>query len=235
MSEILLDYRNVSINHSEVTVLKNLTQQISVGELVYLTGKVGSGKSSFLKSIYADVEVSAGNAMVLNYDIRKIKRKEIPYLRRELGIIFQDFKLLTDRSVDENLDFVLRATEMSDKKERKERIANVLAYVGMDNKGYKMPHELSGGEQQRVVIARALLNDPKMILADEPTGNLDAETGKDIMTLLHKISREKTAVVMATHNMKWLQMFEGRVLHFNNMEVNEISATEAVTTKNEEL
>lgn len=234
MSEILLDYKNVSINHSEVTVLKNLTQQIRVGELVYLTGKVGSGKSSFLKSIYADVEISAGSAMVLNYDIRKIKRKEIPYLRRELGIIFQDFKLLTDRSIEKNLDFVLKATEVSDKNERKERIANVLAYVGLDNKGYKMPHELSGGEQQRVVIARALLNDPKMILADEPTGNLDAETGKDIMTLLHKISREKTAVVMATHNMRWLQMFEGRVLHFNNMEVNEISANEVVTTKNEE-
>ncbi len=234
MSEILLDYKNVSINHSEVTVLKNLTQQIRVGELVYLTGKVGSGKSSFLKSIYADAEISTGSAMVLNYDIRKIKRKEIPYLRRELGIIFQDFKLLTDRSVEKNLDFVLKATEVSDKNERKERIANVLAYVGMDNKGYKMPHELSGGEQQRVVIARALLNDPKMILADEPTGNLDAETGKDIMTLLHKISREKTAVVMATHNMRWLQMFEGRVLHFNNMEVNEISANEVVTTKNEE-
>lgn len=234
MSEILLDYKNVSINHSEVTVLKNLTQQIRVGELVYLTGKVGSGKSSFLKSIYADAEISAGSSMVLNYDIRKIKRKEIPYLRRELGIIFQDFKLLTDRSVEKNLDFVLKATEVSDKNERKERIANVLAYVGMDNKGYKMPHELSGGEQQRVVIARALLNDPKMILADEPTGNLDAETGKDIMTLLHKISREKTAVVMATHNMRWLQMFEGRVLHFNNMEVNEISANEVVTTKNEE-
>jgi cell division transport system ATP-binding protein len=234
VSEILLDYKNVSINHSEVTVLKNLTQQIRVGELVYLTGKVGSGKSSFLKSIYADAEISTGSAMVLNYDIRKIKRKEIPYLRRELGIIFQDFKLLTDRSVEKNLDFVLKATEVSDKNERKERIANVLAYVGMDNKGYKMPHELSGGEQQRVVIARALLNDPKMILADEPTGNLDAETGKDIMTLLHKISREKTAVVMATHNMRWLQMFEGRVLHFNNMEVNEISANEVVTTKNEE-
>lgn len=234
MSEILLDYKNVSINHSEVTVLKNLTQQIRVGELVYLTGKVGSGKSSFLKSIYADVEVSAGSATVLNYDIRKIKRKEIPYLRRELGIIFQDFKLLTDRSVEKNLDFVLRATEVSDKSERKERIANVLAYVGMDNKGYKMPHELSGGEQQRIVIARALLNDPKMILADEPTGNLDAETGKDIMTLLHKISLEKTAVVMATHNMKWPQIFEGRVLKFNEMEVNEISVVEAVTTKNEE-
>lgn len=234
MSEILLDYKNVSINHSEVTVLKNLTQQIRVGELVYLTGKVGSGKSSFLKSIYADVEVSAGSATVLNYDIRKIKRKEIPYLRRELGIIFQDFKLLTDRSVEKNLDFVLRATEVSDKSERKERIANVLAYVGMDNKGYKMPHELSGGEQQRIVIARALLNDPKMILADEPTGNLDAETGKDIMTLLHKISLEKTAVVMATHNMKWPQNFEGRVLKFNEMEVNEISVAEAVTTKNEE-
>ncbi len=214
-------------------MLKNLTQQIRVGELVYLTGKVGSGKSSFLKSIYADVEVSAGSAMVLNYDIRKIKRKDIPYLRRELGIIFQDFKLLTDRSVEKNLDFVLRATEVSDKSERKERIANVLAYVGMDNKGYKMPHELSGGEQQRVVIARALLNDPKMILADEPTGNLDRETGKDIMTLLHKISREKTAVVMATHNMRWLEMFEGRVLHFNNMEVKEVSVNEVVTTQNE--
>ncbi|MCQ2189765.1 MAG: ATP-binding cassette domain-containing protein [Paludibacteraceae bacterium] len=216
-----------------MTVLKNLTQQISVGELVYLTGKVGSGKSSFLKSIYADVEISAGSATVLNYDIRKIKRKEIPYLRRELGIIFQDFKLLTDRSVDANLDFVLKATEMSDKSERKERIANVLAYVGMDNKGYKMPHELSGGEQQRVVIARALLNDPKLILADEPTGNLDRETGKEIMTLLHKISLEKTAVVMATHNMRWLEMFEGRVLHFNNMEVNEMSAKEVVTTQND--
>ena len=203
MSEILLDYKNVSINHSEVTVLKNLTQQIRVGELVYLTGKVGSGKSSFLKSIYADAEISAGSAMVLNYDIRKIKRKEIPYLRRELGIIFQDFKLLTDRSVEKNLDFVLKATEVSDKNERKERIANVLAYVGMDNKGYKMPHELSGGEQQRVVIARALLNDPKMILADEPTGNLDAQSSREIMELFAKLNKEKgLTILQVTHSEK---------------------------------
>ena len=231
---MLIELENIDIVNDGNLILSDVNLSVDKGEFVYLVGKVGSGKSSFLKSIYADAEISAGSAMVLNYDIRKIKRKEIPYLRRELGIIFQDFKLLTDRSVEKNLDFVLKATEVSDKNERKERIANVLAYVGMDNKGYKMPHELSGGEQQRVVIARALLNDPKMILADEPTGNLDAETGKDIMTLLHKISREKTAVVMATHNMRWLQMFEGRVLHFNNMEVNEISANEVVTTKNEE-
>ena len=223
----MLDYKNVSINHSEVTVLKNLTQQIRVGELVYLTGKVGSGKSSFLKSIYADAEISAGSAMVLNYDIRKIKRKEIPYLRRELGIIFQDFKLLTDRSVEKNLDFVLKATEVSDKNERKERIANVLAYVGMDNKGYKMPHELSGGEQQRIVIARAILNHPALLLADEPTGNLDNETGKYIMQLLHRICHEeKTAVLMITHNEQWLTMFPGREFNCKNKKITEKIKTE---------
>lgn len=225
--ELLINYNRVAVNQMELTVIKNVNLEIYSGELLYLVGRVGSGKSTFLKSVYGECEIVAGDATVIGYNLLKIKDKEMPYLRRQLGIIFQDFKLLTDRNVEANLDFVLRATDNKSSNDRKKRIEEVLKYVGMSNKGYKMPHELSGGEQQRIVIARALLNKPKVILADEPTGNLDPDTGKEIMTLLHKISQEGTAVIVATHNMRWPKLFDGRVLKFDSMQVEEVSSFEA--------
>ena len=170
-----------------------------------------AGKSSLLKTFYAELGIQSGDATVLDYDMRKLKRKHIPALRRKLGIVFQDFQLLIDRTVTENLDFVLRATGWKDKQARKNRIEEVLEMVGMSTKGYKMPHQLSGGEQQRIVIARAILNDPKIILADEPTGNLDAETGRHIVELLRDISSRGTAVVMTTHNLQLLHEYPGIV------------------------
>ncbi len=224
--ELLINYNRVAVNQMELTVIKNVNLDIYSGELIYLVGKVGSGKSTFLKSVYGECEIVAGDATVMGYNLLKMKDKELPYLRRQLGIIFQDFKLLTDRNVEANLDFVLRATDNKSASDRKKRIEEVLKYVGMGNKGYKMPHELSGGEQQRIVIARALLNRPKLILADEPTGNLDPETGKEIMSLLHQISQEGTAVVIATHNMRWPKMFEGRIMKFESMQVEEVASFE---------
>lgn len=182
------------------------------GEFVYLIGRVGSGKSTLLKSIYADLSISDGSAKFDKYDLKTLKRKEIPYLRRELGIIFQDFQLLTDRSAEKNLEFVLKATGWKDKQKIKDRIHEVLNQVGLESKGYKMPHELSGGEQQRVVISRALLNNPKMILADEPTGNLDPYTGEQIISLLREISNAGTAVLMSTHNYPLVQKYPARII-----------------------
>ena len=173
----LIDYKNVEILRRDYLVLKDVSFQVGEGELVYIVGKVGSGKSSLLKTMYADVPIVSGEAEVLGYDLINLKRRQVPALRRRIGVVFQDFQLLTDRSVEDNLDFVLRATGMNSREERAERIRAVLDTVGMTNKAYKMPHELSGGEQQRVVIARAMLNTPSLILADEPTGNLDPETG----------------------------------------------------------
>ncbi|MDE6351899.1 MAG: ATP-binding cassette domain-containing protein, partial [Muribaculaceae bacterium] len=169
----IITYNDVEILRNEVVVLRHVNLEIQSGEFVYLIGKVGSGKSSLMKSMYAEVPVAGGTAEVLDYDLNKIKRKEIPYLRRKIGIVFQDFQLLTDRSVYENLKFVLEATGWKSREEMDSRIDEVLKEVGMVTKAYKMPHELSGGEQQRIVIARALLNKPELILADEPTGNLD--------------------------------------------------------------
>ena len=182
------------------------------GELVYIVGKVGSGKSSLLKTMYADVPIVSGEAEVLGYDLINLKRRQVPALRRRIGVVFQDFQLLTDRSVEDNLDFVLRATGMNSREERAERIRAVLDTVGMTNKAYKMPHELSGGEQQRVVIARAMLNTPSLILADEPTGNLDPETGESIFALLNSIASEGTSVLIATHNHSLIDRYPGRVL-----------------------
>lgn len=207
MSELLIDYRNVTLRRKELTVLKNVNLRINTGEFVYLVGKVGSGKSTLLKSIYVDTPVHEGAAKVLDYDITSISRRDIPFLRRGIGIVFQDFQLLDDRDVYHNLRFVLKATGWASQSSIDERIEDVLKQVGMQNKSYKMPHELSGGEQQRIVIARALLNRPKLILADEPTGNLDPETGSRIVGMLHEISHKGTAVVMATHNMGMLQQF----------------------------
>lgn len=211
MSEHLIDYRKVTVSQQELCILDEIDFHLDAGEFVYLIGKVGSGKSSLLKTFYAELGIQSGDATVLGYDMRKLKRKHIPALRRKLGIVFQDFQLLIDRTVTENLDFVLRATGWKDKQARKNRIEEVLEMVGMSTKGYKMPHQLSGGEQQRIVIARAILNDPKIILADEPTGNLDAETGRHIVELLRDISSRGTAVVMTTHNLQLLNEYPGIV------------------------
>lgn len=212
----IIEYKNVDILRKEHVVLKNVSFTVEPGEFVYLIGKVGSGKSSLLKSIYAEVPVNTGEARVFDYDMTSIRRSDIPYLRRRIGIVFQDFQLLTDRTVYANLDFVLRATGWTDKTARDERIDAVMSRVGMSNKSYKMPHELSGGEQQRVVIARALLNDPEVILADEPTGNLDPDTGAQITGHLHDIAAKGTAVIMATHNHTLMSSFAGRVMHIES-------------------
>ncbi len=211
---MLVDYKNVTVERAARVVLKNISFQVEEGEFCYLTGRVGSGKSSLLKTMYAEVEIPEGDrAEVLGYDILKIRQKQVPFLRRSMGIVFQDFQLLQDRSAAANLRFVLRATGWKSKSEIEDRIAEVMKAVGMENKAYKMPHELSGGEQQRVVIARALLNSPKLILADEPTGNLDPKTGYQILELLHKLSAQGTGVVMATHNLQMVEDFPARVMH----------------------
>lgn len=210
--ESIVDYRNVELSRKELIVLKDVSIKISRGEFVYLIGKVGSGKSTLIKSMYSEIPIENGNATVFGYDLHSIRRKDVPMLRRKIGIVFQDFQLLTDRSVYDNLLFVLRATGWRDKREIDERIETVLKKVGMSNKSYKMPHELSGGEQQRIVIARALLNDPLLILADEPTGNLDPETGHQIISLLSSISKSGTAILMATHNISLVEEFPGRIL-----------------------
>lgn len=214
--ELLIDYHEVDICHEELLVLQHVNLQVKKGEFVYIIGKVGSGKSSLLKTLYADVPIAEGEANVLGYDLTKTKPRHISTLRRRLGIVFQDFQLLTDRNVEENLAFVLRATGWIEKDAIQDRIKGVLELVGMPNKGYKMPHELSGGEQQRIVMARALLNSPDIILADEPTGNLDPETGSEIVGLLHRIREMGTTVLMSTHNMSVVQAYPGRVLKCEN-------------------
>ncbi len=217
---VLIDYRNVEIRQADQIVLHDLTLKVESGEMIYMLGKVGSGKSSLMKTFYGALPIAAGEATVLGYDMTRIRRRKLPYLRRRLGIIFQDYKLLTDRSVEENLLFVLRATGWKDKKLMHEHVREVLEQVGMETKAYKKPYELSGGEQQRVVIARALLNSPEMILADEPTGNLDAETGKEIMDLLYAISQAGITVLMSTHNLQWPELYPGRKLLFENGEIH---------------
>ena len=218
----LIKYKKAEINRREYQVLKDVTFSVGKGELVYLVGKVGSGKSSLLKTMYADVPVAGGEASVFEYDLLKIKRRQVPALRKRLGVVFQDFQLLTDRSGEDNLDFVLRATGMKSKVERQDRIQAVLKEVGMVNKSYKMPHELSGGEQQRIVIARALLNTPDLILADEPTGNLDPETGEQIFALLNSIATGGTSVIIATHNHALIDRFPGRVLLCEDHKLSEL-------------
>ena len=213
--DILLKLENVEICREENRVLHDACLTLRNGEFVYVIGKVGSGKS-LLKSLYCEIPILRGEARIMDYNLTKMKRKDIPYLRRKLGIVFQDFQLLTDRSVSKNLEFVLKATGWKKKSEIKERIDNVLRQVGMQDKGYKMPHELSGGEQQRIVIARALLNNPKLILADEPTGNLDPETSGQIVQLLHDICQQGTAVIMTTHNYTIVHNYPARIVKCEN-------------------
>lgn len=208
---LLVDYSGVDVDRASKQVLRSVDFQLRSGEFCYLVGKVGSGKSSLMKSMYADIPLTLGKrADVLGYDMLHVRRKQVPMLRRKIGIVFQDFQLLTDRSVNANLRFVLRATGWKDKAQIEQRIAEVLDAVGMGSKSYKMPHELSGGEQQRVVIARALLNSPELILADEPTGNLDPDTGRQIVELLQHLAHNGTAVLMATHNMQLVEEYPAR-------------------------
>ncbi|MBO7458947.1 MAG: ATP-binding cassette domain-containing protein [Paludibacteraceae bacterium] len=215
----LIDYKNVEIRQADQIVLHNVTLTVQSGEMIYLLGKVGSGKSSFMKTLYGALPIVSGEARVLEYDMMDIRRRKLPYLRRRLGIIFQDYKLLTDRSVEENLLFVLRATGWKDKVLMRNHVHEVLEQVGMETKAYKKPYELSGGEQQRVVIARALLNSPEIILADEPTGNLDVDTGREIMELLYSISQAGITVLMSTHNRQWPEKFPGKNWVFEDGEI----------------
>lgn len=216
MEDILLKLEEVEIRRDENVILQNASFTLRNGEFVYIIGKVGSGKSSLLKSLYCEIPVHKGEARLLDYNLNKIKRKDIPYLRRKLGIVFQDFQLLTDRPVVKNLEFVLKATGWKKKSEIVSRIDEVLSQVGMQTKGYKMPHELSGGEQQRIVIARALLNNPSLILADEPTGNLDPETSGQIVQLLHDICLGGRAVIMTTHNYTLVHNYPARIVKCEN-------------------
>ena len=203
-------------------IIKDLRLSIKNGEFVYLIGKVGSGKSSLLKSLYCEIPIKQGEAQLFDYNLMRMKRKDIPFLRRKLGIVFQDFQLLTDRTVFKNLEFVLKATGWKKRAEIETRINEVLEQVGMPTKGYKMPHELSGGEQQRVAIARAILNTPALILADEPTGNLDPETSGQIVQLLHDIRKTGTAVIMTTHNYTIVHNYPARIVKCENGYLNEV-------------
>lgn len=207
----LISYQHVNVSLQGQEILSDVNLELRKGEFVYLIGKVGSGKSTLLKTIYGEVEIDAGEAWVLGNAMRTLKRKDFPTLRRKLGIVFQDFQLLTDRTVHENLKFVLKATGWKNRTEIERRIEEVLQQVGMENKGYKMPNELSGGEQQRIVIARAILNKPEIILADEPTGNLDVETGRRIVELLQDICRQGSAILMTTHNLNLLSEYPRKV------------------------
>jgi cell division transport system ATP-binding protein len=225
--DTIISFTDVSIFIYDHLVLKDVNFSVSKGEFVYLIGRVGSGKTSLIKTINAEFPLQKGEAIIAGFQLHDIKTRQIPSLRRKLGIVFQDFQLLTDRSVNDNLSFVLKATGWKNKNDIERRITEVLEKTGMHHKGYKMPHQLSGGEQQRVVIARALLNDPEIILADEPTGNLDPETSEGIMKILFEISQAGRGVIMATHNYNLLNKFrartmkchDGHLVELGNMEI----------------
>ena len=213
MSEIVVQLENVNIYQSGNLILQDVNFTVQKGEFVYLVGKTGTGKSSLLKSLYGEVTITEGKGLVVGYDLKDMDWKKLPFLRRNLGVVFQDFQLLTDRNVHENLRFVLKATGWEDERLVEQKIEDVLAKVGLQNKGFKMTYEMSGGEQQRVDIARALLNSPKLILADEPTGSLDPETSDEIMQLLFQIAKDDgTAIVMATHDFMVVNKFPSRTL-----------------------
>ncbi|MGB4204305.1 MAG: ATP-binding cassette domain-containing protein [Bacteroidales bacterium] len=214
--DTIIELNNVSIFQKNILVLSQVSLTINKGEFVYIIGKTGTGKSSLLKVLYADLPVAEGYVNVAGFNLNGLKRKNIPQLRRKLGVVFQDFQLLTDRSVNDNLLFVMKATGWKNKTEMEQRINDVLAKVGLGTKGFKMPHQLSGGEQQRLAIARALINDPEILLADEPTGNLDPETSEGILELLFDISSTGRAVLMATHNYALIRKYPSRMLKCEN-------------------
>jgi len=226
--ERIIELTGCSIWQQDHLVLTGVNLNISKGEFVYLVGKVGSGKTSLIKTLNAQLPLKEGTGIVAGYNLSVIKNREIPYLRRKIGIVFQDFQLLIDRSVNDNLEFVLRATGWKDNAEIEKRINEVLDKVGLNLKGYKMPHQLSGGEQQRVVIGRALLNEPEIILADEPTGNLDPETSEGIIRLLKDISNTGRAVIIATHNYTIVKKFSARTIKFENGKMSEVRDDEEI-------
>jgi cell division transport system ATP-binding protein len=220
--DVIIELTNCTIWQQDHMVLSNVNFSVGKGEFIYLVGRVGSGKSSLIKTLNAQIPLKNGTGIVAGYNLSKLKKREIPYLRRKIGIVFQDFQLLTDRSVNENLEFVLKATGWKNKKDIDTRIGEVLEKVGLGLKGYKMPHQLSGGEQQRVVIGRSLLNDPDIILADEPTGNLDPETSEGIIRLLQEISKTGRAVIVATHNYTLLKKFIAKTLKCDDGKLIEV-------------
>ena len=220
----LISFSDADIRGGDVTVVYGLNMQVYPGQIVYIIGKVGSGKTSIFRTITAENRLLKGSGQVCGYDLSKIRAKDVPYLRRKIGVVFQDFQLLMDRSVEDNLSFVLKATGWKDAVAIHKRIDEVLEAVGMSTKSHKMPHQLSGGEQQRIAIARAILNEPALILADEPTGNLDEETAEDILRLLSQINREKgTAIVMVTHNRSICTRYPGRIFETRDETCQEIA------------
>lgn len=214
---------NGEIHQGKTVVLKDINIQLNKGEFVYLIGRTGTGKSSLLKALYGELPLAIGNGKVSEFDLTKLKIKDIPFLRRKLGIVFQDFQLLGDRSVFKNLEFVMRSTGWKKKKEMEKRANDVLSLVGLDHKGNQFPHQLSGGEQQRIAIARALVNEPEFIIADEPTGNLDPETSKEIMAVLHAIAKEGTSILMATHDLSIMEAFPSKTLKVENGTIIEVN------------
>jgi len=222
MPNTVLEFKDASIFQGESLVLSDVNVKINKGDFVYLIGKTGSGKSSFMKTLYADIPLKSGEGHIVDFDLKTLKEKDIPFLRRKLGVVFQDFKLLTDRTVNDNLLFVLKATGWKDKMEMVTKIESVLTKVGMKTSGFKFPHELSGGEQQRIAIARALLNDPELILADEPTGNLDPQTSVEIMEVLQEINKNGNTILMATHDYALLLKYPSKTLKCDENQVFEV-------------
>ncbi|RIV46921.1 cell division ATP-binding protein FtsE [Flagellimonas pelagia] len=222
MSETIVKLQDVAVFQNENMVLNHIDLEVKKGEFVYVIGKTGSGKSSFMKTLYADLPLKQGDGNVVDFDLKTLKEKDIPFLRRKLGIVFQDFKLLPDRNVNNNLQFVLKATGWTDPKKMSDKIEEVLTKVGMKTKGFKFPHELSGGEQQRIAIARALLNDPELILADEPTGNLDPQTSVEVMKVLQDINQNGRTIIMATHDYALILKYPHKTLKCDGSKVFEV-------------
>ncbi len=222
MPDTVLYLKNAAIYQRDTLILSDVNVSIEKGEFVYLIGKTGTGKSSFMKTLYGDLPLKEGEGSIVDYDLRKLKEKQIPYLRRKLGVVFQDFKLLSDRTIHENLLFVLKATGWKDKKKMENKINEVLKRVGMNTKNFKYSYQLSGGEQQRVGIARALLNDPELILADEPTGNLDPQTSLEVMDVLRQINQNGNTILMATHDYALLLKYPSKTLKCDGQKVFEV-------------